>query len=398
MVGAGRVAERRPDAAVALGDQVLARRAARPLVAPVAARPLVQVLGERLGEPVGERLDHDRAVVVVLGLEARGELVGAVDRDRERAEVVAGRRDVVGEASGSGASRRSRPAGAGTGSASRPSSDDVVALGARRPEAVDAARPEQLVARRSRRAAPARRRRARAPRAARGSPGTCPSAPTRGRRTASRCTARSSRASARRRASPVNDGVGRSSNATRVPVRARRLDREQRLAARARRAARAAAPAARGSRRRASRARSRVEQARDDADDARGVEHVHRRLRVLGRDPHRGVLLRRRRAADQQRQVEAAPLHLARDVDHLVERRRDQARRGRRRRAPLGGAVSRIWSAGTITPRSIDLVVVAAEHDADDVLADVVHVALDGGEHDLALRARAVARRASPPP
>ena len=34
-----------------------------------------------------------------------------------------------------------------------------------------------------------------------------------------------------------------------------------------------------------------------------------------------------------------------------------------------------------------DLVAVAAEHDADDVLADVVHVALDGRQHDLALRA-----------
>ena len=33
-----------------------------------------------------------------------------------------------------------------------------------------------------------------------------------------------------------------------------------------------------------------------------------------------------------------------------------------------------------------DLVVVAGEHDADDVLADVVDVALDGGEDDLALR------------
>ena len=41
-------------------------------------------------------------------------------------------------------------------------------------------------------------------------------------------------------------------------------------------------------------------------------------------------------------------------------------------------AVCRILSHGTITPRSIDLVVVAAEHDADDVLADVVDVALDG--------------------
>ena len=32
-----------------------------------------------------------------------------------------------------------------------------------------------------------------------------------------------------------------------------------------------------------------------------------------------------------------------------------------------------------------DLVIVALEHDADDVLADVVHVALDGRHHDLAV-------------
>jgi hypothetical protein len=36
-----------------------------------------------------------------------------------------------------------------------------------------------------------------------------------------------------------------------------------------------------------------------------------------------------------------------------------------------------------------DLEVVALEHDADDVLADVVHVALDGRNDDEALRARA---------
>ncbi len=44
---------------------------------PLAPRPLVQPLGERLREPVGERLDDDRAVVVVRG-DVRGrELVGA---------------------------------------------------------------------------------------------------------------------------------------------------------------------------------------------------------------------------------------------------------------------------------------------------------------------------------
>ena len=59
----------------------------------------MEVLGERLGEPVGERLDDDRAVVVVLGLEPACKLVGAdAGGDRERAEVIARRGDIVGEA------------------------------------------------------------------------------------------------------------------------------------------------------------------------------------------------------------------------------------------------------------------------------------------------------------
>ena len=57
-----------------------------------------------------------------------------------------------------------------------------------------------------------------------------------------------------------------------------------------------------------------VEQIADDADDARRVEDVHGRLAVLGRDPHGRVLTRGRRAADEERQVDPAPLHLLRDV------------------------------------------------------------------------------------
>ena len=49
-------------------------------------------------------------------------------------------------------------------------------------------------------------------------------------------------------------------------------------------------------------------------------------------------------------------------------------------------ARSRIFSAGDHHAHVDDLVVVAREHDADDVLADVVDVAFDGGEDDLSLR------------
>ena len=49
----------------------------------------MQVGGERLGEAIGERLDQDGAVVVVLALEFGGQRVGAdAGGDREGAEVV----------------------------------------------------------------------------------------------------------------------------------------------------------------------------------------------------------------------------------------------------------------------------------------------------------------------
>ena len=114
--------------------------------------------------------------------------------------------------------------------------------------------------------------------------------------------------------------------------------------------------------------------------------HVHRLAAVGGRDPDRRVLARGRRAADQQRQLEPAPLHLLGHVHHLVERRRDQAGE------PDGVCALGDGGVEDRVARDHDaevdhLVVVAAEHDADDVLADVVHVALHRREHDLALRA-----------
>ena len=102
-------------------------------------------------------------------------------------------------------------------------------------------------------------------------------------------------------------------------------------------------------------------------------------------DLHRGVHAARGGAADQERHFEALPLHLGGDVAHFVERRRDQAGQpddvglfGDRR---LQDFLRRHHDA-----EIDDVVIVALEHDADDVLADVVHVALDGGQHDLAVR------------
>ena len=144
VVGARGVAEGRPDPAVALRDQLLARRRSIGLV-PLASRLQVQPLRERLCEPVSQRLDHDRPIVVVLGLVAGGQLVRAVDPDGERAEMIIRRGDEVGQ-------RAVRPRVspvrllAEHREALAGRKHDVVALGLRGPEAVDAMSAEQPVA------------------------------------------------------------------------------------------------------------------------------------------------------------------------------------------------------------------------------------------------------------
>ena len=201
-----------------------------PGLVPRAARDLVQVLRERLGETVGERLDHDRVVVVVLGGEAGGELVGAeAGGDRERAQEVVrpARRSPRG--SGSGASRRSRSAGGGSRSAfprrrrrrhpRRPPARSRTRLVACNNRSLDDPVEQALGV------VPELARR----RLRRGSPGTSPSAPRRGRRTASRC----SRAASRDRpplAPPGELRHGQVVEGDAMAVLARALKRQQRLA------------------------------------------------------------------------------------------------------------------------------------------------------------------------
>ena len=91
---------------------------------------------------------------------------------------------------------------------------------------------------------------------------------------------------------------------------------------------------------------------------------MHGRAGVSGRDAHGRVLLGRGRAADQKRNRELPADHLLGHRHHLVEGRRDESRQPDRVGAQLHRDI-------------VDLIVVAAEHDSDDVLADVVHVALD---------------------
>ena len=72
---------------------------------------------------------------------------------------------------------------------------------------------------------------------------------------------------------------------------------------------------------------------------------------------------------------------------HLVQRRRDQAGEAHHVRADFLGGVENALGRRHHA-EVVDLEIVALQHHADDVLADVVDVALHRGEHDLASAAR----------
>ncbi len=86
-------------------------------------------------------------------------------------------------------------------------------------------------------------------------------------------------------------------------------------------------------------------------------------------------------AADQQRNVEALALHFGGDERHLVERGRDEAGEADDVDLLLLGLIEDALRRHHHAEID-DLEIVAGEHDADDVLADVVHVALHRGEQD----------------
>ncbi len=101
----------------------------------------------------------------------------------------------------------------------------------------------------------------------------------------------------------------------------------------------------------------------------------------MWRDLHRSVRAARRRATDEQRQRKFLALHFLRDMHHLVERRRDQSAQPDN----VGFSFARGFQNLCCRHHHAeidDLVVVTLQHDAHDVLADVVHVALYGRHDD----------------
>ena len=92
----------------------------------------------------------------------------------------------------------------------------------------------------------------------------------------------------------------------------------------------------------------------------------------------------RRRSADQERHVDLAPRHFLCNRNHFVEGRCDQPRKPNHVRVLVDGGLQDLVYRDHDAQVN-DFVVVAAEDDADNVLANVVDVAFYRRHHDLAL-------------
>ena len=89
---------------------------------------------------------------------------------------------------------------------------------------------------------------------------------------------------------------------------------------------------------------------------------------------------RGRRAAHKERNTQACGFHGTRRVHHLVEARRDQAAQAYEVGLALYGLLHDALG-GAHHAEVADFIIVAAHHYADDVLANVVHVAFHRGQH-----------------
>ena len=136
------------------------------------------------------------------------------------------------------------------------------------------------------------------------------------------------------------------------------------------------------------------EQAAAHGNAARRIRHPHRgAVGVTRCDFHRGVRTRGRRAADQQRQGEALTLHFARHVGHFLERRRDQPGQADDVHLLFARHIQHLLARHHHA--HVDhFVVVTLQHHGDNVLADIVHIALDRSDDDLALGLGGFARLA----
>ena len=119
-----------------------------------------------------------------------------------------------------------------------------------------------------------------------------------------------------------------------------------------------------------------------NSDDTGSIEHMDHGMAVLPGDLHRRVRGTRGGSANEEGDIEVRTLHLAGDMDHLVERGGDEtAQADDVDLVLLGGGQDLVaWDHDAEID---DLVAVAGQDDADNVLSDVMDIAFDGGHEDL---------------
>ena len=101
------------------------------------------------------------------------------------------------------------------------------------------------------------------------------------------------------------------------------------------------------------------------------------------------VFVAGRGATDQQRNLHVQTFHFFGDVDHFVQRRRDQSGQTDDVHVVLDGFGKDLVT-GNHHAKIDHLVVVTTEYNTDDVFSDVVDVAFDGRHEDLATEALCV--------
>ena len=108
---------------------------------------------------------------------------------------------------------------------------------------------------------------------------------------------------------------------------------------------------------------------------------MHDRTRVMRRDLDGRVRCTRGGSTDQKRDLHAAPFHLRGDMDHFIQRRRDQPAKADDIRAFLDGGGQNLVARHHDSEVG-DFKAIAGQHDTHDVLADVMHVTFDRGHDD----------------
>jgi hypothetical protein len=124
-----------------------------------------------------------------------------------------------------------------------------------------------------------------------------------------------------------------------------------------------------------------IEQSTDNTNSARGIGNMNGRLAVFWGNLDGSVNARRGGSTNQQWQVHATTFHLLSNVDHLIERGSNETRQTNDIDVLRDSGVENLL-AGDHNTHVDDTVVVATKNDTNNVLSDIMDVALNGSEKD----------------